>query len=267
MSRAARSKIDKYYEAVAVGLLVVDPTLDAQRIFQRAWANKLTKIWDRDVLLPAIVSLREDGVYYVLDGQHSNAVAKEVEGANFKRDCMIYTGLSRQQEAKLFLAANRDRKPVKPHDNFRVAITAGDEFSIRVEQEVKSCGLEIGSGTSVNRVGAVQALIAIGAKREGLIPKVLKSVEGAWGRDTTTWDNMMLRAVGMVIDKNWDIIKLDRLSKTLQKAPVGLWKGKAITLTTSGGGSNSRSVPLARQIIVEYNRGLRGGTPALVPVD
>jgi hypothetical protein len=61
----------------------------------------------------------------------------------------------------------------------------------------------------------------------------------------------------MVIDTNWDTVQLDRLSRTLQKAPVGHWKMHAVRMTTSGGGSNSRSLPLAENIVTAYNSGLR----------
>ncbi|MFJ8573583.1 DUF6551 family protein [[Kitasatospora] papulosa] len=248
-----KSKIKKSYQALPVGQLHVDPNLDAQRIFMATWANKLARIWDPEVLLVATVSKREDGKYYLIDGQHSTAVAVEKEGPEFLRDCMVYENLDAEMEAKLFLSANRDRKPVKPYDNFRVAITASDPLATRVQDEVKSCGLEVAAGTSPNRVGAVQALMAIGAKREGLVPKVLQTAEQAWGRDATSWDNIMLRALGVVIHQNWDRIDYGRLVKTLMKAPVGIWKSKALHALPSGGGSSSRSTPLAGHIVTAYN--------------
>lgn len=250
---AHKSKIKKSYQAIPVGQLLVDPKLDAQRIFQPTWAGKLAKIWDPDVLLVATVSKRADDRYYLIDGQHSTKVALEKEGPDFLRDCMVYENLDPEMEAKLFLSANRDRKPVKPFDNFRVAITAKDPLAMRVQQEVQSCALEVSNGTSTNRVGAVQALMALGARREGLVAKVLQTAEKAWGRDATSWDNMMIRALGMVIYQNWDKIDYARLVKILMKVPVGRWKAAAINATTSGGGSSSRSTPLAGNIVTTYN--------------
>ncbi|MFI8514935.1 DUF6551 family protein [Streptomyces sp. NPDC085460] len=245
--------IKKSYKAIPVGQLRVDPKLDAQRIFQPTWANKLAKIWDPGVLLAATVSQRPDGNYYLIDGQHSTKVALDLEGPDFLRDCMVYENLDSEMEAKLFLSANRDRKPVKPFDNFRVAITAKDPLATRVQEEVQACGLEVSSGTSVNRVGAVQALMAIGAKREGLVTRVLRTAEQAWGRDATSWDNIMLRGLGVVIQQNWDRIDDARLVRTLRKMPVGLWKTKALHALPSGGGSSSRATPLAGHIVTLYN--------------
>ncbi|MBS2964776.1 hypothetical protein KGA66_17085 [Actinocrinis puniceicyclus] len=253
-----------YHEKIAVGLLEIDPSLDAQRMYQRSWANKLASIWNPAVLLAAIVSKREDGRYYLLDGQHSTRVAAEKHGPNFTRHCMVYEGLTRSEEAALFLAANRDRKAVRPVDNYRVALTAKDKLVTRIDDEVLSCGLTVTGSTSANQIGAVQAVMAVGAKREGLLPKVLNTLADAWTKDRTTWDNMAIRAVGMVIDTNWDTVQLDRLSRTLQKAPVGHWKMHAVRMTTSGGGSNSRSLPLAENIVTAYNSGLRDRKKMLV---
>lgn len=253
-----------YHEKIPVGLLEVDPSLDAQRIFQRGWANKLASIWNPAVLLAAIVSKREDGRYYVLDGQHSTKVALDKHGPDFPRHCMVYEDLTRAEEAALFLAANRDRKAVRPVDNYRVALTAGDELVARIDAEVLSCGLTVTGSTSANQIGAVQAVLAVGARREGLLPKVLNTLANAWAKDRTTWDNMAIRAVGMVIDTNWDAVQLDRLARTLQKVPVGVWKMHAVRMTTSGGGSNSRSLPLAENIVTAYNSGLRDPKKLLV---
>ncbi|MEU9518115.1 DUF6551 family protein [Streptomyces sp. NPDC048224] len=264
MTRAQTQQLKKYYAALPVGQLQVDDEMDAQRIFDPGWANKLAKMWDPEVLLVATVSKRADGSYFLIDGQHSTRVAEQKEGPEFVRDCMVYEGLTRQQEAKLFLAANKQRKPVKPYDNFKVSITAGDPLSIRIDKEVRSCGLEVASGTSTNRVGAVQALVFVGEKREGLVPKVLTTLGTAWGRDKASWDNIAIRAVGLIYDTNWDVVQDARLVKTLQKATVAIWKMNAIRTTVSGGGSASRAVPLAENIITQYNSGLRDPKKLLV---
>ncbi|MGW5232071.1 DUF6551 family protein [Streptomyces nodosus] len=251
---------------LAVGLLEVDPTLDAQRMFQRPWANKLHAIWNPAVLMVAIVSKRGDGRYYLLDGQHSTKVALEKHGPDFERHCLVFEELTTAEEAALFLAANRDRKAVKPVDNYRVALTAGEPLVTRVDAEVKSCGLTVTGSTSPNQIGAVQAVLSVGAKREGLLPKVLNTLANAWGRDKTSWDNMVIRAVGMVIDHeaNRSKIDLDRLAKVLRKKTVRQWKADAIRHTTSGGGSHSRSQPLAEDIVTAYNIGFADTAPMLI---
>ncbi|MEU5108164.1 DUF6551 family protein [Streptomyces sp. NPDC021354] len=255
-----------YHQKIPVGQLEIDPKLDAQRMFQRQWANKLHKIWNPKVLMAAIVSKRADGRFYLLDGQHSSRVAEEKHGPDFERHCMVYEQLTPAEEAALFLAANRDRKAVRPVDNYRVALTAEDPLVTRINDEVVACGLTVTGSTSVNQIGAVQAVLAVGSKREGLLTQVLTILGDAWMKDRSTWDNMMIRAVGMVLDTetNGEVVQPDRLAKVLGKLPVRFWKTNAVRMTPSGGGSNSRSLPLAENIVTAYNSGLRDRKKMLV---
>ncbi|MCZ4096087.1 DUF6551 family protein [Streptomyces sp. H39-C1] len=252
--------VRKYYESIRVSQLRVDPNLDAQRMFQPKWAGRLAKIWDREVLMPAIVSRRPDGDF-LLDGQHSTKVALDIEGPDFERDCMVYEGLTKQREAKLFLAANRDRRAVRPFENFVVAVTAKEPEAVTINRDVESCGLHVSSGTSKNGVSAIQALKVVHGMRDpedGLVRKTLTTVLDAWGSDPTSWDGMMLRAVAIVISKNWETIHLPSLALTLKQEPVGRWKDMAILDTVSGGGSQSRSIPLAANIAYEYSTAFAG---------
>ncbi|WP_436535505.1 DUF6551 family protein [Actinoplanes sp. HUAS TT8] len=254
----------KYYKAIPVSELKVDPSLDSQRLFQKSWAAKLNRIWDPELLLVAIVSRRPDG-YYLIDGQHSTRVAREREGAGFLRDCMVYEGLTRRQESRLFLAANRDRKAVRPYDTFRVELAAGEPLALQLQAEVHACGLEIAGSPSTNRVAAVQKLKDIAKLRPVLVTRTLQTAEQAWGRHTTSWDNMMIQAIAVDLHLNWERISLDRLVRTLASQPVSLWKANAIQASTGGGGSKSRSTPLARNIGVAYNRRLGPDRTLVLP--
>ncbi|MFF8457660.1 hypothetical protein ACF06T_24335 [Streptomyces albidoflavus] len=90
---------------------------------------------------------------------------------------------------------------------------------------------------------------------------MLQVVEDAWGRNPATWEGIMLRAVAMVLDRNPGA-RLDRLSRKLaghgKRKPltVAQWKESSIANTVGGGGSSSRSTPLAKHIVNEYNDGL-----------
>lgn len=255
--------MNKHYEAIKVGDLTVDRTMDTNRIYvqrdeQEQWTRKIVENWDLEMLLPAIVSRRQTGENIIIDGQHSNAGAIAKEGPDFLRDCMVYENLTLQQEAKLFLAANKHRKAVRPFDNFRVSLTAGDSVAIRVDREVRAIGngLEVAGSPSTNRVGAVQALLVLG-RTEGMVQRVLTIASQAWGFDQSTWDNLILRALGMLLETNWDQVDDARLIKILKKGGTpALWKQNSVRMTRGGGGSSSRSYPMVQQMVSDYNLGL-----------
>ncbi|MFE2995339.1 DUF6551 family protein [Nocardia sp. NPDC059246] len=257
--------VDKHFDRIRVGDLTVDPSMDTGRLYMQrdeiaAWTAKIAEGWDVEMLLPALVSQRADGKFVIIDGQHSNQACILKQGEDFLRDAMVYKGLTIQQEAKLFLAANKHRKPVKPFDNFRVSLTAGDPIAIRVNEEVQALGddLQVSASPSANRVGAVQALLAMG-KTPGMVSRVLRVVSTAWGRDASTWDNIVLRAVAMVLawPGNWELADDARLIKVLKNggSPT-IWKQNAVRTRKSGGGSASRSTPMALVIVQDYNLGL-----------
>ncbi|WP_051179117.1 DUF6551 family protein [Nocardia concava] len=257
--------MDKHFDRIKVGKLTVDPSMDTGRLYMQreeieTWTAKIAEDWDAEMLLPALVSKRSNGQLVIIDGQHSNQACIRREGPDFLRDTMVYEGLTIQQEAKLFLAANKHRKPVRPFDNFRVSLTAGDPIAIRVNDEVQSLGddLQVAAAPSTNRVGAVQALLAMG-KTPGMVSRVLRVVSTAWGRDASTWDNIVLRAVAMVLGwpGNWELVDDTRLIKVLKRggSPT-IWKQNSVRTRASGGGSASRSTPMALQVVQEYNLGL-----------
>jgi len=255
----------KHYDQIPVGDLTIDPNMDTTRLYMQreevvAWTEKITKEWDVEMLLPALVSVRADGTKVIIDGQHSNQAAIRTEGPDYRRDAMVYEGLTLQQEAKLFLAANKHRKPVRPFDNYRVSLTAGDPLALRVDEEVRSVGndLQVAASPSANRVGAVQALLAM-ASTPGMVKRVLTIAGTAWGRDASTWDNIILRGIALVfsVPGNWELVDDARLIRVLKRGGTpAIWKQNAVRQLASGGGSASRATPLAQQIVGDYNTGL-----------
>lgn len=119
---------------------------------------------------------------------------------------------------------------MKPCENFAVAVTAQEVEAVTINADVESCGLHVSSGRSKNGISAIQALKVVHGMRDpadGLLRKTLTTVLGAWGSDPTSWDGMMLRAVAIVIHRNWDTIALPSPSLTLKQEPVGVWKERS----------------------------------------
>ena len=64
--------------------------------------DRLIAKWDDRLLTPLVVSFR-DGKFNVVDGQHRiAAMRKMADGGNVTVPCLIYTGLSYEQEAELY---------------------------------------------------------------------------------------------------------------------------------------------------------------------
>jgi hypothetical protein len=110
----------------------VDPSL--QRSLNLRNVNQIARAWNDHKGGAIIVSERaQDGAeptYHVLDGwTRRNGKAQHVgdaavrEGATIR--ALVYRGLSREDEAKLFLVFNDERSNVPPTAKFYVALEAG----------------------------------------------------------------------------------------------------------------------------------------------
>ena len=88
--------------------------------------KKITKHWDDDLVNPPKVSLRENGVYYVFNGQHTLTAWKKRYG-NKPIQCKVYRGLTETEEKDLFVKQEGFAKPVSKVDKLRAEFNSGTE--------------------------------------------------------------------------------------------------------------------------------------------
>ena len=118
---------------VPVNLLDVDYSY--QRV-RTAHVNKIYDKWDPNQCDYLIVSYRDDK-FYIIDGQHRYyaALARGVKDL----PCIIRTGLTMEDEARIFVEMNTSRKPLNPFDTFKANIANGNENipEVKVDMIIK----------------------------------------------------------------------------------------------------------------------------------
>jgi Predicted transcriptional regulators len=124
-----------------VSVLKVDT--DYQRFLSMPHGKTLAKNFNPGLIGVLIVSQRADG-YYVIDGQH-RLFALRANGIQNVM-CIVYTGLSKMQEAKLFVEFNGGRKTLTPSEKIKSKIEAGDPITLEIKDVVETCGLILGVG-------------------------------------------------------------------------------------------------------------------------
>jgi len=125
----------KYGVEVAVGDIKLD--LAVQRAIVPARLRKLTGHFDPILLGELLVSERVDGGLYILDGQHRLRAAAE-RGVTTVH-CEVFTGLSRSDEARLFMGRN-DRANVARVDRDRNLATSGDQETLDIQMAAQAAG-------------------------------------------------------------------------------------------------------------------------------
>ena len=136
----ARSIMDNTYTicnkriaSVPVSLMKLDESY--QREIDKSNIQKLVRDWDNDRCDFLLVSFRDDR-FYVVDGQHRYTAAgyKGVKTL----PCIILTGLTRKEEARIFSRQNENVKKLTIYDVFKANIINGDTSipEIKIDMEI-----------------------------------------------------------------------------------------------------------------------------------
>ena len=129
------------------------------------------------------VSKRQDGRYALMDGQGRKHLAQRA-GAKAML-ALVYDGLTYEEEAELFLAANALRVDTTPVDEFVAAVEADEPTSTDINLILAKHGLRVAYGTGAHEVQAVRAMVNIlqspdmGAE---VLDTVLSIATAAWGQ-------------------------------------------------------------------------------------
>lgn len=111
--------------------------LAVQRAIMAPRVRKIMKSFDEAAVGELLVSERADG-HYILDGHHRAQALQELNGRTHV-DCEVFTGLSKADEARLFLLRN-DRANVSRVDRHRNLATLGDPQALSVSMACEANG-------------------------------------------------------------------------------------------------------------------------------
>ncbi len=130
--------------------LNVDPTY--QRSIENEASRRLIASiaanFDWRLFSPLLISRRPDGSKIIIDGQHRWAGVIR-RGDITHLPCCLYSYESAEEEAKVFIMANRARKAMNRLDDFYAALAAADEDALEIQRLVTDAGLVVSRSMSV----------------------------------------------------------------------------------------------------------------------
>jgi hypothetical protein len=141
--------------------------------------------FDWRLCAPLVVSRRPDGSKVIIDGQHRWAAAVR-RGDLPQLPCCLFTYDSPEDEARMFIVANRARKPMNRLDDFHAALAAADEDAGEIQRLVTEAGLRMARNTSSTawKAGEVAftSSIAAALRRHGppIVSAALTSIAEAY---------------------------------------------------------------------------------------
>lgn len=266
MVRAGDIRIDQSYQRELVSARHIERICESF-----AW----------DLFFAIGVNCRVDGSIYVFDGQHRLEAVKRLFGPDEKVPALVTTGLSAQDEAKLFYAMQTTRRPVRPEERFRAQVFRAEPCALEIREIAARHGYSLIAGDEGVRIQSVSAIEDLyhpnGRRAAGLpraeSPDVYRGGSNAkpggvpWiGRERLDWVlSMSARAWRGGDAPNARVINaLSVLFEQERKMPSGIDTERlvgVIGLRSPRGWEVRENEKRARVWVLmaeEYNRGLRG---------
>lgn len=166
----------------------------AQREIKQSRVDHLVAHFDHEQLGTPVVNER-GGKFYIIDGQHRAAAAREVYGNDHQIQCWTYVGLTEAEEAEKFLQIN-DVLAVSAMDKYEIGVEAGREIETDIDRIVRSCGLVVTKQKVEGGIGAVGTLRRVyvrgGAHVLGRTLRIIDSAYGSAGLDAAVIDGIGL---------------------------------------------------------------------------
>jgi hypothetical protein len=225
--------------------------------------QRLARSFQLEAIGTVYLSLRSDGQYAILDGQHRIAAAR-LRG-HTKLPALVFIDLSYEQEAALYVKFATVNQQTSL-DKFRARIEAHEPMALDIVDVLESIGLHISYSGQVE--GGIQAVIVLeNLYRKGgrsHLRHVLTTIYRTWQGTPRAYNSQIVNGLSAFLLRYEkltiadDGVRLDwqRLVSTLAHlTPDGLI-AKATQLKGILSQSESNTV-VGQVILSEYNRGLK----------
>lgn len=196
---------------------------------------------------------------WIIDGQHRHGALLILGWQDQLVECLVYEGLSETEAAKVFRSQS-SRTAVTALDDFMVALIEGDADAIAIKRIVESMGSNIGNGTGVSAVLALQRVYRPKGQAESqpdALRTTLSIIAEAWGITRESMQGSLIDGIGRVVLAHDGAINLSDMRRKLARlsgGPSGLI-GTARSVRDMFGGALPDAV--ATIVVNEYNKGRR----------
>jgi hypothetical protein len=211
--------------------------------------------FDWRLCAPLVVSRRADETLTIIDGQHRWMAACRRDDIP-QLPCCVFRYENREEEARMFILANRARKPINRLDDYYAALAAADEDALEMQQIVTDAGLSIARNTSSTawRPGeiAFTSSIATAIRRFGpaITSAALTTMAEAFPGQKMTHGGAIFGGVVRIMSRPKPDFDPDRLLSVLQTRSADEWGSFAVGLK----GGDARVIALHDAIMEAYGK-------------
>lgn len=251
------------FEIVPLRYLTID-------VYQRpltSFVEKIVKTFNPALVGTLCVSKRSNTKFAVIDGQTR---AKGMERLGMKEaPCVVFTGLSREQEAALFALFQTERRGMTSAARFNAQVIAKVASAVAINEIVEGIGFKIDANPAPgDQTPAIRAVAAVeyvyhgakgGRRAQGdpeLLAKTLETIKAAWPKlPDTALTATMIRGLGYFLaQKENERVDLDKLALKLGKVSPSELAKRAEQLREGRGMSGNSPMYLAEAIQAQYRK-------------
>lgn len=261
-TQAMRAEWPYRFEMVPTAELEVD----------EAYQRPLTTFWVevRDHFDPAlvgtlIVSERKSGTKSVIDGQ--TRLKAMVDVGVTAAPCLIYTGLTRGQEAELFAALQKQRRAMRTYHRFRAELFANNPQATGISRISTAVGFELGTEEKTNTLQSITALEKAYRIDPEHLQETLEVIRDTWGIfdaegasftiDPDAVSAQIINGISAFVRKQ-EQLDMERLVNRLQDVTPRLLINRAAQIREGAGPGTGAAGAIAQAILNEYMRRKRG---------
>ena len=204
-----------YNDRLAIKNLKTD--MSYQSPVKETQVKKIVKEFDPKKLHTIVVSRRNNGMFYVIDGQHRVEALKRV--GILWVEAVIYDHLTIEDEAEMYLGIN-DRPTKSPNSKGKSALRFNDPEAVEIDKAVTNVGLQIDYDKQNNAVGyinAYQALKTVNKKHGSIhLEIVLTVIRKAFGSESRNFQGFIIQGFSKFIETYKNEINLTELVSRLE---------------------------------------------------
>ena len=231
-----------------------------QRPVKPEYVAALIQKWDNTLLTPLVVSFR-DGNFYVVDGQNRiAAMRKMADDKDVTVPCLIYTGLTYEQEAELYYKLDQAKGRLQLSHAIKALLESGTDPEITdVKRRVEEAGFlwVLGSPTGaafeiVTTRAIIRAYRFLGG---AAFSRMMELMAATWHGTPNSLKSSMLSGMALFL-KTYET-ELD--DKSFIKRMVDVDPDEIIRRGKMDFSTNRAALRYARVILSKYNGQQRGG--------
>lgn len=183
---------NKVYLDIPLEMLKVDREM-YQRPVQRH-VKKIAMEWNDDKCDALIVNYRNDGYFYILDGQHrfEAGLMRNMDSIV----CNVFVGMTVKEEAELFVEQNEGTKKLTPYDTYKANVCRGDIVDCAIKEVCDCYGIKVVKSSTPNTLKSVTRARTIikNCGKDGLHWIFALIAEAGWNNFKDTYTDTMLNA-------------------------------------------------------------------------